>query len=215
MIGIDEAGRGAVLGPLVVGAVQVADEQLFLDMGVRDSKQLSRKRRVIIDTKIRACSKVSLTSVSAKEIDTFRQQVSLNIIEERLFIQALTRLPCKGEVVYIDSFDTVEGRIGDKVSSKVGGVTVFSKHKADENYPCVAAASIVAKVARDAAITNIDELAVRTWGLHIGSGYPSDPTTCAFLRHIADKGEKFPGFVRQSWKTVQRLSQLTLDAYNK
>ncbi len=77
---------------------------------------------------------------------------------------------------------------------------IVCEHKADLNYPAVAAASIVAKVKRDSIIEDYK----KEYG-HIGSGYPSDPTTITFLREFYEKNQKFPSFVRESWETIRKI----------
>lgn len=215
MIGIDEAGRGPVLGPLVVAALQVKSEQCLEELGVRDSKKLKPKRREKLYQELKACSEFSIESVSAKEIDDMRSEHNLNEIERILFSRAAMGLDFKGDVIYVDCCDTDEVRFGMDLESRIDGACVRSRHKADEIYPCVSAASIVAKVHRDRYVYHLNEMAKEKWGLEIGSGYPSDPLTTRFLEEITGIEGTMPFFVRRSWKTAKRFNQSTLDAYNE
>ncbi|MBN1785780.1 MAG: ribonuclease HII [Candidatus Methanofastidiosa archaeon] len=215
MIGMDEAGRGPVLGPLVVAAMQIDDERFLKDIGVRDSKRLSPKRRERLYQELITCCEFRAESVSAREIDELRRNATLNKIEESLFIKAASDLEYADEPLYVDCCDTDERRFGNALEAGLPGARVCSCHRADEKYPCVAAASIIAKVIRDSNISHLNEVAIERWGIGIGSGYPSDPDTCRFLQYFKENKEEMPFFVRRSWKTVQNLGQSTLDAYNE
>jgi ribonuclease HII len=211
MIGIDKAGRGPVLGPLIVAAIKVHDDGPLIEMGVKDSKKLTPKNRERLYQSIKTCCEVSIVGIEAGDIDSLRPRTNLNQIERELFIRALSGLEHRGERVYLDCFDVNEERLCQDITSTFHGIEVISRHRADETYPCVAAASIAAKVHRDTAISHLEALAQERWGISIGSGYPSDPITCRFLEHIDDSGEAMPFFVRRSWKTIGRYKQLTLD----
>ena len=87
--------------------------------------------------------------------------------------------------------------VGEMLSA---GIRIISEHYADETYPLVSAASIMAKVRRDSEIQKLKDI----YG-DFGSGYPSDPRTRDFLRRLLSGGEEVPPIVRRTWKTLQRL----------
>ena len=202
--GLDEAGRGPVLGPMVVCGVAFRQERLgeLEEMRVRDSKLLSPRRRSefagLIREKADLCE---LVEISAGEIDDFRlvKKIKLNQVEAMQFARVINRLgPSRA---YVDSADVNPSRFSEDIASHLSArVEITSEHHADENYPLVSAASILAKVRRD---ERVDELRERHGEL--GSGYPSDPRTIRFLeRWVREHGE-LPDFARRCWVTAQRI----------
>ncbi len=213
MIGVDEAGRGPVIGPLVVAGVRADDATLasLTSSGVKDSKALTPSRREELAVKIRACCEVRTVSISAGDIDLQRASMTLNDIERRLFADVILMFDNINDVIVVDCCDTKEARFSSLLT-KDTGYDVCALHKADDTHPVVSAASIIAKVERDRAVADIARRARDTWGIGVGSGYPSDPKTKAFLKTVGGDGP-LPDFVRRSWKTVSALSQSSLDAY--
>ncbi len=201
--GIDEAGRGPVIGPLVVCGVAVQSDEELRAIGVKDSKKLSASRRSAIEPQIRKVAKVEVVEVQAEEIDALRDSMTMNELEARVFATIIERL--KPEMAYLDAADADEASFGRMVQSQLRcQARIHSRHKADELFPVVSAASVVAKVARDARVREIEQ----EIGVPIGSGYTSDPKTVSFLRNwIGEKGS-FPPHTRQSWATSQNLMML-------
>lgn len=203
--GVDEAGRGPVMGPLVVGAVYVEDDSELREIGVRDSKKLSPKRREeMYDQIISAADGYSIVMLSAEEIDSKREKQSLNMIEMEMFAEAVSRMPVTR--VYVDCPDPNEEKFGNMLSIRIGNTPVTAKHKADDTYPVVSAASILAKVTRDRIIAEISE----EFGENIGSGYPSDPVTIAFIEKRLKENGCTPKHTRNSWDTVKNLKSRLL-----
>ncbi|MGI0068304.1 MAG: ribonuclease HII, partial [Thermoplasmata archaeon] len=102
----------------------------------------------------------------------------------------------------LDACDTDAPRFGRSVRRLAGGrCSIRSYHGADRDHPVVGAGSILAKVERDAAIARL----ASEVGEEIGSGYPSDRRTVAFLRNLLSRGPPFPPYLRTSWSTVQRV----------
>ncbi|MGQ9587893.1 MAG: ribonuclease HII [Thermoplasmata archaeon] len=201
--GIDEAGRGPVMGPMVVCGVAVESDEKLREIHVRDSKKLSPARREELARKIREMARVEVIEVPAEEIDTMRSVMSLNELEARLFATIIERL-CP-VIAYVDAADADDVKFGRMIQSELRTqCRVFSRHKADEDFPIVSAASIVAKVTRDSRIREIE----REIGEPIGSGYPSDPDTISFLKHWMGKRGTFPPHTRRSWETAQNLMKL-------
>ncbi len=201
-IGIDEAGRGPVIGSLFVAGV-LNFEGLGV-LGVRDSKRLSSKRREQLAKLIENATEVQVVELTAKEIDERRKSQSMNEITVDLFARIIELL--HPDRVYVDAADVNPERFASNLRKKCNirerDIEIISEFKADVNYPVVSAASIVAKVHRDRSIR---ELATEI-GAEIGSGYPADPRTIQFLnRLLKEQKDNIPDCVRQSWKTFERL----------
>jgi len=197
--GIDEAGKGSVIGPMVVAGISCRKDFIrdLKEYGIRDSKKLTPGRRRELYSYIceRAFSTVRI--FDAKEIDSMRKERTINEILFSGFEEIAEELGCS--TIYVDSPDVDRKRFGEKLEQKCGK-RIFSLHKADEMITVVMAASIVAKVERDSRIDSIK----RAYGIDFGSGYPSDPKTRKFLSECIDDG-RIPDFIRTSWKTLDRL----------
>ena len=201
--GVDEAGRGPVVGPLVVCGISVEEDTPLVSMGVRDSKSLTRQRREMLAPMILDVSRVEVLEVSAEEIDDLRRRMTLNEAEAMLFAQVVDKLSPR--VAYLDAADVDETRFGRLTESHTRcGAEIVSKHRADVEYPVVSAASIVAKVHRDRRIDAIEE----ELGMAVGSGYTSDHVTRGFIQQWLDEKGSLPPHVRRSWKTAQKLMNL-------
>jgi len=197
--GVDEAGKGAVLGPMVVAAVGSSHEDILPDIGIKDSKQLSPQKRAGLYEEIKERCSIALRVVSAGEIDSGRKSMTLNVLLARLHAAVITDLA--PDLAYVDACDVIAARHGHMVTSFLGcECRVVAEHHADESFPLVSAASIVAKVVRD---REIEELA-KKYG-DIGSGYPSDMRTVNFLSAAIQRSGKPPVFARASWKTVEKM----------
>ena len=168
--GVDEAGRGSVMGPLVVGVVSVESDEPLLRIGVKDSKKLTPRARERMYEEITAVAEWGAVIATAADIDARRKEMSLNDVELNMFAEAVRG---SGTVVYADCPDVNEVSFGRRLGALVPDAEVIAKHKADDTYPVVSAASIVAKVTRDRMM---DEIRTE-FGTNIGSGYPSDHYT--------------------------------------
>ncbi len=199
MIGVDEAGKGPVLGSMFVAAVEY-DETLALD--VDDSKQLAPERRLELADDIQSNCTVAEVEVTASEIDSYvsGDETTMNDLMVAAHAEALTRLDVIGEAV-VDASDTSENRFQRRVTEALeardADVTVTAEHGADESYPGVSAASIVAKVNRDRHVERIS----REHGEDVGSGYPGDPRTIEFLKSYVESNGELPPDARESWST--------------
>ena len=201
--GIDEAGRGPVIGPLVVCGVAVASDEVLRQMGVKDSKKLSPKKREELEPMILAAAKVEIVEVPAEEIDAVRSTITMNELEARVFASIIERLD--PEHAYLDAADANEDEFERMVQSHLKRkVQITSKHKADDTYPVVSAASIIAKVNRDRSVRAIE----REIGRPIGSGYTSDPKTVSFLNSWISEKKSLPPHCRRSWCTSKNLMNL-------
>ena len=201
--GIDEAGRGPVVGPLVVAGVVFREDQVekLRVIGVRDSKQLTpRKREVLAREILKICEQYSMVKVEPPVIDRYVFRNRLNLLEAKLFAELISRL--KADVYVVDSADVNAERFKRTILNLLGNpnITLISEHKAESKWLVVAAASILAKVNRDLEIKKLE----KRYGLEIGSGYPSDPKTIKFLKRFLLQGRKEP-IIRESWETVKKL----------
>lgn len=204
ILGLDEAGRGCVLGPLVVGGflAQQGDEQALLDAGADDSKRLSHKRRVAIREALIPLGSPVLREITPAQIDSG----NINTLEEQAFAEII--LQTSPDLVIIDApcnprgIPAFQQRLSQRLLSGGGRVPAFTiQPKADAEFPICGAASIFAKVHRDAAIQALGP---------VGSGYPSDPVTRAWLTGFIQRNEPFPSCVRTRWGTIENLRQQLL-----
>jgi len=195
--GVDEAGKGAVLGPMVVGGVG-CEEMGDLPAGVKDSKALTPKRREKLYDEITGSFPWTVIEVTSAEIDRLREEMSMNTIVARAHAGVIVAL--SPQTAYVDACDVNEERYGATVASLGSPCPVVARHHADALFPVVSAASIVAKVSRDRRIADLRE----EFGA-IGSGYPSDPVTIAYLKEFIRQNDVPPAFARSSWKTVEEM----------
>lgn len=212
--GADEAGRGCLLGPLVVAGISVtrAGAKTLREIGVKDSKLLSPSRREHLYPEIlKIAERVHWESIPPSEIDEVvtkgRRLRKLNYLEAVYFAKVIDRLGARK--VMVDASDIIPSRFRDDIVSNLRlGCEVAARHKADRDFPEVSAASVVAKVERDRAVSRLRER-------HgdFGSGYPSDPVTRAFFLKRMKKGEPLPDYVRKSWRTWMNLEQTLIDAF--
>jgi ribonuclease HII len=201
--GIDEAGRGAALGPMVVSIFAIDKDRIWelRRIGVRDSKALTRSARErIFERLMNLDAKRSYRKVEPSEIDAAvrsRGGRGLNALEVEVFRELIEEV--RPQLVYIDSPYRNAKRVYELIG-KMEGVRVVCEVRADAKYEVVSAASIVAKVIRDRSVSEIGA----------GTGYPSDPRTRRYLREVAIRGE-VPPHVRRSWRSFRNA--LTLDDF--
>lgn len=200
VLGIDEAGRGSVIGPLVIGGVLMKRKKLrFLDrIGVKDSKKLSSKTRTTISRKIKKITEFKTVIITADEIDNLRNSgTNLNKIETNAMTEIINHF--NPDLCCIDCIDVNEERFHNRIQHINHKMKVITEHKADDTYNIVSAASIIAKVERDKQLAIIRN----EYGA-VGSGYPSDKHTISYLKSL--KGE-YPPIVRQTWNTIKNIEE--------
>jgi ribonuclease HII len=203
--GVDDAGRGSVIGPLVIAGVLMKEEDLpkLRELGVRDSKLLSPHRRETLAVEIkRIAEKYSVAKLSPREIDdvveTGRKLHRLNRLEAKTMAQIIEKL--RPDIAYVDASDVLEERFKQHILECLPfKVEIVSEHKADRKYPVVSAASIIAKVERDKEIAKL----ANEYG-DLGCGYPADPKTISFLHQCLTRLGEYPDFVRKSWKPAKK-----------
>ena len=208
--GVDEAGRGPVIGPLVIAGVmfEEADLPRLVELGVKDSKLLTPQKRETLASQIKEMALIHNTVwLSPAEIDRVveskRKLHKLNRLEAQAMAKVIEIL--KPDAVYVDASDVFADRFAEHIQENLTfSPEIVSEHKADLKYPVVGAASIIAKVERDKAISQLQQ----KYG-NIGCGYPSDKKTIKFLEDWVRKFGSYPDFVRKSWKTAKRIRSKT------
>jgi len=204
--GIDDAGRGPIIGPLIIAGVLMKEKDLpkLSTLGVKDSKLLSPRIREKLAEEIKKLAiQYHVEELSPEEIDKVveakKKLHKLNWFEAQTMAKVIIAL--KPDRVYVDASDVLPERFKNQIIECLPfQVQIVSEHKADVKYPIVSAASIIAKVERDRAIFNLKE----KFG-DLGSGYASDPRTIEFLKNWVKKFENYPNFVRRSWKPAKRM----------
>jgi ribonuclease HII len=209
--GVDDAGRGPIIGPLVIAGVLFLEDRSrdLTAMGIKDSKLLTPHSRTQLASKIREQAfKVSVVMVEPKEIDEVvlhgGRLRKLNFFEAKVMAQVISELaPAEA---YVDASDVNEKRYRDTIlgflQPELKNIRIVSEHHADRTYPIVSAASIIAKVQRDEMVEELH----REYG-DFGSGYITDPKTIDFLKEWREQHSEYPPIVRLSWKTIKEIER--------
>lgn len=208
LIGIDDAGRGPLIGPMVLTGVLIdsGDEKKLRDLGAKDSKLLTHPQRVALAGKINSeIIAKEVVLASPEEIDDFvLSGKNLNTLEAWKMAHVINKLNNKKDkitvIVDCPSVNTVswQAKLESFIEHK-NNLVIKCEHKADFNHPVVSAASIIAKVEREEQVA-----AIKAKYGDIGSGYPSDPVTKEFLKTNGKKLEN-SGIFRKSWATWQAV----------
>ncbi|RNJ27142.1 ribonuclease HII [Halosegnis longus] len=192
--GVDEAGKGPVLGSMFAACVR--GEPGDLPDGIADSKRLSPTRREELDAAIRDSCEVGVAEIPVARIDG---EEDMNTLTVRAHAAAIDAGTSDGDAGLCDAGDTSEARFARRVTDACErAVEVDARHRADEDDSLVAAGSIVAKVARDEHVAAL----AAEYGA-VGSGYPSDSATRTFLREFVTEHGELPDCARASWKTSE------------
>lgn len=203
--GIDEAGRGSVIGPLVIAGISIKKSNIkkLEDIGVRDSKALTKnKRRFLFDKILDVSEFVCIYKLDCKTIDENVYQKKLNKLEGRIMSSIIKHLSV--DIAYVDSCDINIDRYTNYLKSNLNlknNISIIAMHKADRINPVVSAASIIAKVTRDREIQILEKIFQ-----NIGSGYPSDKKTMYFIKNWMKEYKEFPNFVRKSWRPIREIT---------
>lgn len=198
------------------------------EIGVRDSKMLSDKRRSSLFDDIESIAEeVKVDKIYPAEInDAMRNNISLNELEAVHFARLFDMMDGVVNAVYLDSPDVIAEKFGVRFNMSstkftrvvgvkgtkaegAGAITrpvrIISEHKADSRYPIVSAASIIAKVTRDKEIKRLE----RSLKIKLGSGYPSDKATIDAVKGNLKNPILIP-YIREYWKTVENIKQTRL-----
>lgn len=204
-LGIDDAGRGPVIGPMILAGclIDKKTEDEFRKLGIKDSKELTPKRREMLAEKIREKAEAfEVVIISPEQIDNTNEKgVKLNELEAMAVAKIINKIN-KGYSkikVLVDCPSPSISKWSDFLKTRIKNLSnleVSCEHKADKNHIAVSAASILAKSVREKEMTKLKE----KFGEEIGSGYTSDPSTIKFLEKNAQK-HKDSGLFRKSWIT--------------
>jgi len=205
IFGIDEAGRGPVIGPLVIAGVSINEKDLdkLKRLGIRDSKLLSpRQREYLFNKIINAAKKYKILIVQPKEIDSALKSKDLNLnwLEAIKSAEIINSLKPKKVIIDCPSNNITAYKNFLKEHLKDKTTELVLEHKADFKYVIVSAASIVAKVTRDREIKKIQEKIKEP----IGSGYSSDPVTINFLEK---NHNNYPEIFRKEWLSWKNINK--------
>lgn len=205
VLGVDEAGRGPVIGSMFIGGFVISDDRIeeLEELGVKDSKKLSDSKREKIRSVLEEHGEPFLKEITASEIDELREVMSLNEIEIMGFVDVIER--ADPDEVFVDLPEPDGERFIRKLKAELPSrfeeVEFTAEHGADDTYPVVSAASIVAKSARE---SHVDELKQK-YGYDFRSGYPHDAPTIEFLETFLEEEGRLPEETRRSWSTAQRI----------
>jgi len=197
--GVDEAGRGSMLGPLVIAGISISKSKVNLlkKQGIRDSKKLSPRARERLYKKIiQIVDDYYVVKIPPRIIDKSVSNHSLNHLEAKYMAKVISKL--SPSTAFVDSCDVNSKRFGKEISKLTTNTKIRSYHHADSKFITVSAASILAKVSRDRTITRLRKK------YDIGSGYPSDNKTKVFVKKSIRRNQNLT-FLRKSWKPVQIL----------
>lgn len=216
-IGIDEAGRGPVFGPMVYGgcAWPISCKSTLSKIGFKDSKQLTEEDRENLfaliqefDTKVLLQKAVvssplditfSQLAIAKESLNTFSHKCAISIINHYL------KLGLRITHAYLDTVgdpDKYRRLLEDEFQGTNPKIDFTVTSKADDLFPVVSAASIVAKVTRDRSIKATEVRERVTVSREFGSGYPGDPVTIKWLDEHFDHFFGYPSVVRFSWSTI-------------
>lgn len=205
--GIDEAGRGSLLGPIIVAGVCVTKKSIseMVEKGIKDSKLLSpKKRQVLFGHVINLAESICVCRINIEDIDFHVLRNNLNLLEAEAM--AITIRNMKSDKAYVDSCDVNPSRYQRTIKSflKQNNTKLISMHHADRLNIVVSGASIIAKVIRDSEISKI-----RLKYGDVGSGYPSDKKTIKFVKEWFRQKNEIPPFARKSWKPAKMIVSYT------
>ncbi len=210
-IGVDDAGRGPVIGPMILAGVLIDNEQEkeLKKLGVKDSKELTPKRREFLAEKIKKIiTEFEIIIISPEEIEKKQAEgIKLNEVEAIACAKIINKLNKTEEKIKIvlDCPSTSLIKWKDYLIPKIKEISnleISCEHKADRNHVAVSAASILAKSQRE---KEMDRLR-KKYGNEIGSGYTSDPATQRFLQKYAEKYSK-DGIFRKTWITWKKAKE--------
>ena len=199
VLGIDEAGRGPAIGPMIMAGVMINESEENLLSGSKDSKMLVHNVRLALDKKIKENSEYKIIEISPKEIDdAVNSKINnLNWLEAQKQAEIINSLNPDKAIIDCPSINLVSFKNYLRKLINKKNIELVVEHKADQNYITCSAASILAKVRREEKISEIKE----KYG-DVGSGYPSDPKTKKF---IINNYRKHQEIFRYSWSTLKKI----------
>lgn len=199
--GVDEAGRGSVIGPLVVAGISIGENGISLlhELGIRDSKMLTPlARESLFGSIVQLSSSLYISMITCHEVDSYVFLNGLNELEAIAMAEVINNI--RADRIYVDACDINLKRYKNTIKKYLWTPkpSICCLHHADSLNVVVSAASIVAKIIRDSEIQRI-----RQMYHNIGSGYPSDKKTMFFIKNWVTRYKSAPYFARKSWKPVR------------
>ena len=212
ILGIDDAGRGPVLGPMVLAGIliKLEDEQIIKSWGAKDSKLLTPATRNKIKNQLIEKFQYHAELSTPNEIDNHKNLNLLEAAKAAKIINHLTKNIKEPVKIIIDCPSTnikswtqdVQNILTTTYRLPPTAYRLTCQHKADLNYPIVSAASIIAKERREDEIKKLKQ----QLNIDFGSGYPADPKTKKFIQKNF-KNPKYKNLIRFSWNTIKKLTQ--------
>ncbi|GIT55775.1 MAG: ribonuclease HII [Candidatus Nitrosopelagicus sp.] len=198
--GVDDAGRGSMIGPMVIAGISIEKKNIpkLRKLGVRDSKKLSPKKRELLYKEIvKLVDDYHVIRIPPRTIDKYVFEHNLNHLEAKKMAEVISNL--NPDLSYVDSCDVNAARFGREISDLSKKSKVKSYHYADSRFVVVSAASIIAKVSRDRSIMRLNKTT------NLGSGYPSDKKSVNYVKKVVSSKKSLPTSIRKSWKPVQKI----------
>ncbi|MFP4229945.1 MAG: ribonuclease HII [Candidatus Nanohaloarchaea archaeon] len=205
ILGVDEAGRGPVIGSMFVASFEIDGDRIneLEEIGVKDSKKLSNKKREEIREQLDSIGDFTLKEIEASQIDEMREVMTLNEIELQAFAEVLRDSDADRFTVDLPEpdGDRFIKKMKSELPEKFRDKEFVAEHGADDEYPEVSAASIVAKSAREKHVEKLQQ----KYGYDFGSGYPHDRPTIEFLEKFMEEKGELPEETRMSWSTAEKI----------
>lgn len=212
VIGVDEAGKGPVLGSMFIGFCiihvekkeDIDDFQKHLkELGVTDSKKLSDFKRAQLYEQLKTKCDMKFVQLTPNILNLRMQKESLNEIEISAIVTILKAE--KPQLVYLDALTAKPKEYGEQIRNSLGfPCEIISENKADLTYTIVGAASIIAKELREQEVAQIKH----NLKIDCGSGYPADPKTREFVK-LHGKVKEYEFLFRKEWATYKELTSNT------
>jgi ribonuclease HII len=205
ILGVDEAGRGPVIGSMFIASFEVSEEKIekLETIGVKDSKKLSNQKREEIRDQLDDIGSFTLKEIEASQIDEMREVMTLNEIELQAFVEVMK--DSEADRFTVDLPEPDGDRFIKKMKSELPGKfqskEFVAEHGADDEYPEVSAASIIAKSAREKHVEDLHQ----KYGYDFASGYPHDRPTIEFLEKFMEEKGELPEETRMSWSTAEKI----------
>jgi ribonuclease HII len=199
--GVDEAGRGSVIGPLVVAGISIGKNGVsrLHKLGIRDSKTLTPlARENLFGNIVQLSNSLCISKIDCHEVDNYVFFNGLNELEAIAMAEVINNI--HADRIYVDACDINLERYKNTIKKYLWTPkpSICCLHHADSLNVVVSAASIVAKIIRDNEVQRIRKI------YHdIGSGYPSDKKTMFFIKNWITRYKSAPNFARKSWRPLR------------
>jgi ribonuclease H2 subunit A len=218
VLGVDEAGRGPVLGPMCLGVTYCAISKYeeLIDEEYKDSKKLNEKKRELLLQRIvnnQDSIGWGVRSLSPQDISamTIRDNINLNEQSHKSTIQLIHEIITAGvniKIIYVDTVGTPE-KYRKLLAARFPQQEIIVEKSADDKFPIVSAASICAKITRDHILRDwsfIEDNLTDPDLYEYGSGYPNGKTKLWLERNVYPNLFGFyPSIVRWHWKPARQI----------